>query len=173
MGYVVIVRGFKLSFTKLDELLIANEMAPLERTRPSPTEEADIAKLLKDMGNDCDIKLIVPSAETYNPSDYLYVCDNWLPVIAARELDGLEETPATPAFQALAKDLQAESDVRRFVLCSMSFDPDMLPRELVQRHTPPIPCGVCTVDFDTWLGRMTHRAEVHGLSEDQNPLPEC
>lgn len=133
MGLIAVVQGFKLSVTKFDNFLMANGLNPTEGYRLFPHEAADVAKLFRAKGVDCEARVFVPYATGFNNSQYLFVCCDWIFVLAAREIEGELQKPVPPAFEGLRRSLQAESGVSRYVV----YDEDMswTPEELIRRNT--------------------------------------
>ena len=62
MGLIAVVQGFKLSVAKFDNFLMANRLNPTEGYRLFPHEAADVAKLFRAKGVDCEVRVFVPYA---------------------------------------------------------------------------------------------------------------
>ena len=57
MGLIAVVQGFKLSVAKFDNFLMANGLNPTEGYRLFPHEAADVAKLFRAKGVDCEVRV--------------------------------------------------------------------------------------------------------------------
>jgi hypothetical protein len=133
MALIAVVQGFKLSVAKFDDFLVANGLRPNKGLQPFPDEEADIAKLFKAKGVDCKVRVFVPYAAGFNNSQYLFVCCDWIIVLAAREIGDELQKPVPPAFEGLRQSLRAESGVSRYVV--YHEDDTWITEELIRRNT--------------------------------------
>ncbi|KAF1960952.1 hypothetical protein CC80DRAFT_590260 [Byssothecium circinans] len=173
MGLITLVRGFKLSVSEFDVFLTTNGLPPLEGGyQPSPEEAEDIAKLFRAKSIDCEVKVFVLFVAGFNRSHHLFVCYDWIHVLAVKDIEGVLQKPVPPAFEQMRKSLRVESAVSRYIVYNEE-ELSYIPEEMIRRHTAPIRCGACDAVFSLWQGRMRHRHDEHGISEDQNPLPDC
>jgi hypothetical protein len=135
MCLITLVQGFKLSVAKFDDFLVVNGLCPNEGSQPLPDEEADIAKLFKAKGVDCEVGIFVPHVTGFNQSQYLFVCYDWIHVLAAREIKGELQKPVPPAFEDMRRSLWAESEISKYVVHSDKGQTSWIPQELIRRHT--------------------------------------
>ncbi|TKA62743.1 hypothetical protein B0A49_13260 [Cryomyces minteri] len=135
MGLTAVVQGFKLSVAKLDDFLKANGLNPIEGYHPFPDEAADIAKLFKAKGVNCEVKIFVPHVTGFSRSHHLFVCYDWLYVLASRDIGGELQKPVPPTFEDMRQSLQAESSVSRYVVCNDENESSWIPEELIRRNT--------------------------------------
>src|SRR4051794_15649108 len=105
MGLISIVQGFKIGVAKFDDFLEANGLNATEGYRPTGAEAASIAKLFNTKGVDCEVKVFIPYVNGFNRAHYLFVCCDWIHVLASREIEG--EKPVPPAFEDICRSLQA------------------------------------------------------------------
>ncbi|KAF1967538.1 hypothetical protein BU23DRAFT_559324 [Bimuria novae-zelandiae CBS 107.79] len=173
MGLITLVRGFKVSVSDFDVFLRANGLPPIGGGyQPSPKEAEDIAKLFRVHGIDCEVRVFVPYATGFDRSRHLFVCCDWIHVLVTRDIEGVLQEPVPPAFEQMHDSLGAESGVSRYIVYNEE-EFSYTPEEVIKRNMAPIECGVCDAVFSLWQNRMRHRHDEHGISEDQNPLPDC
>jgi hypothetical protein len=135
MSLITLVQGFKLSVAKFDEFLAANGLGPTEGHQPLSNEAADIAKLFTAKGVDCEVRIFVPYVTGFNQSQYLFVCYDWIHVLAAREIKGELQKPVPPAFEDMRRSLRAESGVSRYVVYDEEDQTSWIPQEVIRRNT--------------------------------------
>ncbi|KAF2188145.1 hypothetical protein K469DRAFT_703611, partial [Zopfia rhizophila CBS 207.26] len=116
MGLTALVQGFKLSVAKFDNFLTANGLSPTEGYQPLPDEAAVIAKLFRATGVDCEVRVFVPHMTGFDRSQHLFVCCDWVYILAAREIENELQKLVPPAFESMRRSLGAESDVSRYVV---------------------------------------------------------
>ena len=85
------------------------------------------------------MKVFIPCVTGLNRSHYLYLCCDWIFVLALRELDGELKNPVPPAFEDIRKSLQAESGVSRYIIHDAENDFSWVPKELIKRNTVGTP----------------------------------
>ncbi|USP74526.1 uncharacterized protein yc1106_01800 [Curvularia clavata] len=172
MGFITLIRGFKFSISAFDDFLVANGLPSLGGYQPFPDEDEAIAKLFRDHGIDCEVRVFVPQMEGFSDSHHLYVCCDWVYVVAQKDIDSVFQEPISPEFEKVRDLLGAKSDIRRYIV--YNYDRDIrFPEEVNKRYIAPIECGMCDAVFDVWDARMIHRRNEHGIDEDWDPLPEC
>ncbi|KAF2762885.1 hypothetical protein EJ05DRAFT_471849 [Pseudovirgaria hyperparasitica] len=115
----------------------------------------------------------MPYVAGYDRSHNLFICCNWLHVLASRDIKDALRKPVPPAFGELCKSLQPKSNVSVHIVYNDEDDFSYIPEELAKRYMVPIQCGMCEVGFDSWDDRMRHRRDEHKISEEYNPLPDC
>ncbi|KAF2178260.1 hypothetical protein K469DRAFT_718362 [Zopfia rhizophila CBS 207.26] len=172
MGFITLVRGFKLSVSDFDVFLTASGLPPIGGGyQPGPKEAEDIAKLFRAKGINCEVRVFVPFVTGFDRSHHLFVCCDWIYVLAIKDIKGVLQKPVPPAFKQIRKSLRVKSGVSRYVVYNEE-DFSYIPEEIIRRNMAPIRCGVCDAVFSLWQDQIRHRHDEHGISEDQNPLPD-
>lgn len=135
MGLITLVQGFKLSVAKFDNFLKANRLNPTEGYHPFPEEAADTAKLFRAKGMNCKVKVFIPYVAGFSRLQHLFVCCNWIYVLASREIEGELQKPVPSTFENIRKLLQAKSGVLRYVVYNNEDETSWIPEELIKRNT--------------------------------------
>ena len=86
-------------------------------------------------GVPCEVKVFIPYATGFDRSHHLFICCDWIFVLASRELEGELQNPVLPAFDDIRKSLQAESGVSRYIISDAENDSSWVPEELIKRNT--------------------------------------
>lgn len=135
MGLITLVQGFKVSVSSFDVFLQANGLPPIEEEyQPCPEEAEDMAKAFRVYDIDCEVRVFVPYVTGYNWSRYLFVCCNWIHVLAMRDIEGVLQKPIPPAFEQMRASLGAEPGISRYIV----YNEEALlytPQEVIERHT--------------------------------------
>lgn len=136
MGLITLVQGFKLGVSEFDGFLIANKLPSLGGGyQPSCEEAEDIAKLFRAQGIDCEVKIFVPYVTGFNRSHDLFVCCDWIHVLATLEIKDVLQKPVPPAFEAMRKSFQAKSGVSTYVVYNDEDEFSYIPEEMIKRNT--------------------------------------
>jgi hypothetical protein len=135
MGFIALVQGFKLSVAEFDHFLAANGLGPTEGYRPLPDEAADITKLFRAKGVDCEVRVFVPHITGFNRSQHLFVCCDWMYALTAREIEGELQKPVPPAFEDMRNSLRPESGVSRYIVYNDEDETSWIPEEVIKRNT--------------------------------------
>lgn len=117
MGLITLVRCFKVSVSNFDVFLRANELPPTGGGyQPSPKEAEDIAKLFRVHGIDCKVRVFVPYVTGFDRSCHLFVCCNWIHVLAMKDIESVLQEPVPPAFEQMRDSLGAASGISRYIV---------------------------------------------------------
>lgn len=133
MGFLTLVRGFKFSVSTFDDFLMANGRSTLDGFQPFPGQEEDIAKIFKEHGIDCEVRIFVPQMVGYDLSRHLYVCCDWIYVLTQKDIDDVFQEPVPPEFEKVRDLLGAKSEIRRYII--YNYERDMRsPEEVTKRY---------------------------------------
>ncbi|KAH8693335.1 hypothetical protein GQ44DRAFT_765278 [Phaeosphaeriaceae sp. PMI808] len=117
MGLISLIRGFRLSISDFDRFLTENGLPPLGGGyQPSHEEMNSFAKLFSTKGIACEVKIFVPFVTGFNRSEHLFVCCDWIHVLASSEIEGVLQKPIPPTFEELRNILKAKSLISRYIV---------------------------------------------------------
>ncbi|KAH7125537.1 hypothetical protein B0J11DRAFT_528628 [Dendryphion nanum] len=171
--FTILLRGFKLSYAAFDEFLAAHDLSTREGGNYiAPDEVAIYAALFRSTGAGCDVKILIPSARGFDGSKFVYVCCDWVPVLAIRNIDESLQNPVPPGFEALPQLLGTDAKIARYVMNCATFD-TTLRNEWLEERMLPKHCDVCDMELQDRYVWVKHRHDDHGIHEETNPLPEC
>jgi hypothetical protein len=74
----------------------------------------------------CEVRVFVPYATGFNRSHYLYVCCDWIHILAAGETKDAFQSPVPAAFEDVFKSFKSSLNVSTYVVNNdeMEFTPD-------------------------------------------------
>lgn len=176
--FTVLIHGFKYSRHLLQTFLYANGTNIQVCDFINEEGVASIDKLFRYYGVDGKVRVFTPSSYG-GESEFVYICFDWVRVVAVRGIDDVLKTPMPAGFEKLLeilpKMIGPEARIQKYVLNSRTIAielGDVEAEELARMSALPIGCGLCDAVFDDWEDRYTHHEDEHLVEHcSLSPIP--
>ena len=111
----LISNGLRTSqYTSLEPLMGCDDGAPEE-------EEKEIITVLRRKGIDCNLRFVLPWADTpwtYDPSAWVFIAFYWVYFLSNKRIDNELDKPVPASFERLRQMLQVQSPIGQYLLRS-------------------------------------------------------